>query len=47
MNSLTQAKTEAAGSKSGGTQTFTDGGTTYNIPKDQIAAFKKDHPNAR
>lgn len=31
----------------GGTQTFTDNGVTYNIPKAQVAEFKKDHPNAR
>lgn len=30
-----------------GGQAFTDGGTTYHIPADQVAAFKKDHPNAR
>ena len=29
------------------TQKFTDGGTVYNIPKDQVEAFRKDHPNAR
>lgn len=28
-------------------QTFTDGGVTYHIPADKVAAFKKDHPNAR
>jgi hypothetical protein len=26
---------------------YADNGTTYNIPTDQIAAFRKDHPNAR
>ena len=31
----------------GETQTFTDNGTTYAIPKDQVNEFKKDHPNAR
>jgi hypothetical protein len=31
----------------GGAQTFTDGGRQYNIPADQVAEFKKDHPNAR
>ena len=29
------------------TTTFKDNGTTYHIPADQIAEFKKDHPNAR
>lgn len=31
----------------GGVQTFTDGGTTYRIPAEHVADFKKDHPNAR
>ncbi len=30
-----------------GPQALTDGGVTYHIPQDQVAAFKKDHPNAR
>lgn len=30
-----------------GTINFSDGGTTYAIPKDQVGAFKKDHPNAK
>lgn len=30
-----------------GTQAFTDGGKTYHIPKALVAAFKRDHPNAR
>lgn len=30
-----------------GQQAFTDGGVTYHIPTDQVAAFMKDHPNAR
>jgi hypothetical protein len=29
-----------------GTISFTANGKTYNIPKDQVAAFKKDFPNA-
>lgn len=28
-------------------QAFTDAGVTYHIPADQVAEFKKDHPNAR
>src|SRR5581483_753987 len=31
----------------GGTTRFTDGGKSYNIPNDQVEAFKRDHPNAR
>jgi hypothetical protein len=30
-----------------GSQSLTDGGVTYNIPAAQVAAFKRDHPNAR
>ena len=35
------------GNTGGDVQKFTDGGTVYNIPKDQVEAFRKDHPNAR
>ncbi len=35
------------GGGTGGTQSFTDNGKTYNIPAEHIAEFKKDHPNAR
>lgn len=31
----------------GATQSFKVGGRTYNIPADQVAEFKKDHPDAR
>lgn len=30
-----------------GIQALTDGGVTYHIPANMVAAFKKDHPNAR
>jgi hypothetical protein len=33
-------------SSASGTISFTANGKTYNIPKDQVAAFKKDFPNA-
>jgi hypothetical protein len=31
----------------GGTQDFTVNGKTYRIPADQVAEFKKDHPDAK
>lgn len=34
------------GGQGGGTIAFSANGRTYNIPKDQVAAFKKDFPNA-
>lgn len=34
-------------SSTGGNQRFIDNGRTYNIPADQVEAFKRDHPNAR
>lgn len=30
-----------------GSQALSDGGVTYHIPTSMVAAFKKDHPNAR
>lgn len=36
-----------AAAPAAGVQAFTDGGVTYRIPADQVAAFKVDHPHAR
>ena len=36
----------SGGGAPSGTISFTDAGTTYDIPKDKVAAFKKAHPNA-
>ena len=35
-----------AASAPGNTITLKSGGKTYNIPRDQVAAFRKDHPDA-
>jgi len=37
---------QTGGGAPSGTVSFSEGGTTYDIPKDKIAAFKKAHPNA-
>jgi len=36
-----------SGNPPSGVQVFTEGGTTYHIPANQVADFKRDHPNAR
>lgn len=35
------------GAPPAGSQALSDGGVTYHIPASMVAAFKKDHPNAR
>jgi hypothetical protein len=55
MNQLANAKKAATSggnpqtgsSPTSGIQSFTVGSTTYHIPADKVAEFKKDHPDAR
>jgi hypothetical protein len=41
------APTTTKASSAGGSLGYTDGGKNYNIPKEMVADFLKDHPNAK